>query len=87
MKGKSYLAMFLFMAVGAVCGGLFGDFLITIPQLAEMVTPLSRQYTVFDFAPATMNLYIIKLSLSFCFQPSFFSLIGAGLGIYLYKRF
>ena len=60
-----------------------------IDQLAlqGLVPYLVHTYPVFDMDPATINLYVIKLTFGISFAPNLMSILGIVLAIFLFRRY
>lgn len=85
MKGYGFLI--LFVVTGAVLGGILGEVIKDIDSFATIAPYLVKTYSVIDMSPVVINLYVIKLSLGFVFQPNLISIFGVLAAIFLFKRF
>lgn len=77
----------LYVMIGAILGGLLGQLLTQVNALSGFMPYLVQTYPVFDMAPATLNLYVIQLTLGLAFAPNLISIMGVILAIYLFRRF
>lgn len=85
MKGYGFLI--LFVVTGAVLGGILGEVIKDIDSFSTIAPYLVKTYSVIDMSPVVINLYVIKLSLGFVFQPNLISIFGVLAAIFLFKRF
>jgi hypothetical protein len=85
--GRSYGTCILFVIVGAVLGGILGEIMKNIEALSGLVPYLVQTYPVFDMAPASINLYVIKLQMGVAFAPNLMSILGIILAIVLFKKY
>jgi hypothetical protein len=76
----------LFVIIGAILGGILGEVLKNVPSLAG-VMPFLVTSPVFDMAPVTINLYVVKLTVGLAFMPNLMSMLGIILAIVLYRRY
>ena len=77
----------LFVVVGAILGGLLGNLLSKVDALSGFMPYLTESYPVFDMAPVTVNLYVIKLTVGLAFMPNFMSILGIVLALFLFRRY
>ncbi len=84
---RGWLLLVLFLIIGAVFGGVVGDFLATLNIFSGVMPYLNKQYVLLNIPPLTVDLYIAKIVGGLVFQPSLMSIIGMLLGIYFYSRF
>lgn len=78
--------LILFVVTGAVCGGILGEIIRSVPVFESVAPYLIQTYSIVDVVPTTINLYVIKLSLGFTLQPNLISLLGVIIAIFLFKR-
>lgn len=77
----------LYIAIGALLGGLLGELMKMSDMLAGVVPYLVTSYPVFDMAPVTLNLYVFRLTLGLAFEPNLMSLLGVVLAVYIFKKY
>ena len=58
-----------------------------VPSLAGVMPFLVTTSPVFDMAPVTINLYVVKLTVGLAFMPNLMSILGIILAIVLYRRY
>ena len=58
-----------------------------MPSLAGVMPFLVTTSPVFDMAPVTINLYVVKLTVGLAFMPNLMSMLGIILAIVLYRRY
>jgi hypothetical protein len=85
--GRNYGMCVLFVVVGAILGGILGELMKNIDALQGIVPYLVQTYPVFDMKPATINLYVIQLTLGLSFAPNLMSILGIVLAIWLFRRY
>lgn len=89
MRGGSrgYGMCILFVVVGAVLGGLIGDWLRQVDALSGVIPYLVQTYPVLNLPAVSINLYVIQLSFGFIFSPNLMSILGVVLAIFLFRRY
>ena len=85
MKGYGFLV--LFVVTGAVLGGMLGEVIKDIDIFSGVAPYLVKTYSIIDMSPTVVNLYVIKLSIGFIFEPNLISIFGVLAAIFLFKRF
>ncbi|WP_302165844.1 DUF4321 domain-containing protein [Mitsuokella multacida] len=85
--GRGYGICILFVIIGAILGGILGEVLKNVPSLAGVMPFLVTTSPVFDMAPVTINLYVVKLTVGLAFMPNLMSMLGIILAIVLYRRY
>ena len=85
--GRNYGMCILFVVVGAILGGILGELIRGMDAMQGLVPYLVHTYPVFDMEPATINLYVIKLTIGFSFAPKLMSILGIVLAVFLFRRY
>jgi hypothetical protein len=83
---KNNFWFFLFLAAGAIIGGLLGDALQASQFFGAGTEFLVHKYQVLSIPPVTIDLYIAQLSVGFSFSPNLVSIIGMVLAMILFKH-
>ncbi|WP_407400501.1 DUF4321 domain-containing protein [Anaerovibrio sp.] len=84
---RSYGTLIVFVIIGAILGGIIGDLLTGVDALASVMPYLVHTYPVLDMTPATLNLYVIKLTVGLSFTPNLMSILGMVIAIILFRRY
>ena len=74
----------LFVIIGAILGGILGELLKNVPSLEGVMPYLVTTFPVFDMAPVTIDLYVIRLTVGLAFMPNLMSMLGIVVAIALY---
>ena len=77
----------LFVIIGAILGGILGELLKNVPSLEGVMPYLVTTFPVFDMAPVTIDLYVIRLTVGLAFMPNHMSMLGIVVAIALYRRY
>lgn len=85
--GRNYGLCVLFVVVGAILGGILGELMKGLDAFQGLVPYLVHTYPVFDMQPATINLYVIQLTIGFSFAPNLMSILGIVLAVWLFRRY
>ena len=85
--GRSYGTCILFVVIGAILGGILGELLRNVAALQGVIPYLVQTYPVFDMQPVTVNLYVLRLTVSLAFAPNLMSILGIVLAIILFRRY
>lgn len=86
-KGSGWVVLVLFLIIGAVLGGVIGEFMSRMAIFADIAPYLVKHYVLLDLPPLTVDLYIAKVVCGLVLQPSLMSILGMLLGMFLYRRF
>lgn len=84
---RSYGTLIVFVIIGAILGGIIGDLLTGVDALSGVIPYLVHTYPVLDMTPATLNLYVIKLTVGLSFTPNLMSILGMVIAIILFRRY
>ncbi len=84
--GKSLGLIALFLVLGAIIGGIIGELIAGFP-LGGVTPYLVKTYQIFDLAPVTINLYVVKFVVGLSFHPNLISLLGMVGAYFLVRRF
>ena len=79
--------LLLFLLTGALLGGLLGEVLAGSPALSEIAPYLVKKYTIFEMAPASINLFVAQIKLGLVLQPNLISVLGIIIALFLFRRF
>ena len=77
----------LFVIIGAILGGILGELLKNVPSLEGVMPYLVTTFPVFDMAPVTIDLYVIRLTVGLAFMPNLMSMLGIVVAIALNRRY
>lgn len=86
-KSKGWFILVLFLIIGAVLGGVLGEYMSRVALFADLAPYLAKHYVLLDVPPLTIDLYIAKVVGGLVLQPTLMSILGMLLGIFLYRRF
>ncbi len=86
-KTKGILVLMLFLLTGALLGGLLGEVLAGSSALSEIAPYLVKKYTIFEMAPASINLFVAQIKLGLVLQPNLISVLGIIIALFLFRRF
>lgn len=79
MKKNGWILL-IFIVLGLLAGALVARWLAPVPGLSFLTKPIEASWS-----PA-MDLYVLDFNLSINLQFSLFSLIGAIIAIWLYRK-
>ena len=82
---KSPWMMFLFIIVGGLLGGVFGEILRVLAPQGAIQSLLATALSPGINPPLTLDFVLFKLTLGFIFKMNLLSFLGIFLGVYLYK--
>ncbi len=83
---KGWFVFFLFMATGAIVGGLLGDAMLASNALGGGTSFLVQKYQVLNIPPAVIDFYVMKITVGFVFQPNLVAIIGMVIALLLFNR-
>lgn len=86
-KTKGIVVLVLFLLTGALLGGLLGEVIAGTPALSGLSPYLTQKHTLFEMAPANINLFVMQLKLGLVLQPNLISVLGIASAIFLFRRF
>lgn len=86
MFRHGFLALLLFLAAGALLGGIFGQLLNQV-SLAGIMPYFTETYEIFNFKDIYLNLAIMQIHFGVRFAPNLISIIGILIAAWLYHRF
>ena len=85
--GRGKGICFVFIMVGAVLGGLFGEALLGVGAISDVMRQLTGTYPLFVLPPTQLNLFVVCLTVGFSFTPNIMSLLGVVVALVLYRRY
>jgi len=83
-KNIGLLVVFIF--IGAMVGGVLGEILIAISNEGPLRNIFTQGFNIGINPPITFDLRIISFTTGFTFKANLLTLLGAILGIYIYKH-
>lgn len=83
---KGFLPLLLFLAAGALIGGILGQ-LLEGANFVSLMPYLTRTFEIFDLKDIILNLGILQLHFGIRFAPNLISIIGILIAFWLYKKF
>ncbi len=85
--GSGYGFCILFIVIGAILGGILAELMKGVDVLSGLVPFLVTGFPVFDVAPFTVNLYVIRFTIGLSFAPNLMSILGVVLAIILFRKY
>ncbi len=83
---KGFFSFLLFLAAGALIGGLLGQ-LLGGANLVGLMPFLTETYEIFDIQKISLNLGIMQIHFGIRFAPNLISILGILIAAWLYKKF
>ena len=83
---KDRFWFFLFLAAGAIIGGLLGNFLDASQFFGAGTAFLIHKYQVLNIPPVDVDLYIAKITFGFTFSPNLVAIIGMILALVIFQH-
>ena len=87
VSGRGYGFCILFIVIGAILGGILGELLKGVHALSGVMPYLVTTYPVFDIAPFTVNLYVLRFTMGLAFAPNLMSILGVVLAVFLFRKY
>lgn len=81
----SFWMLLLFLAAGALLGGILGQLLNQI-SLAGIMPYLTETYEIFDFQNIHLNLAVIEIDFGIRFAPNLISILGILLAAWIFHK-
>jgi hypothetical protein len=78
--------LLLFLAVGALLGGVLGEILRAVSPEGPIQNIFVQGFDLGLHPPVTLDLRLFSLTLGFTVKANLLTLLGAILGIYLYRQ-
>ena len=87
INGRSVGMCALYVAVGAIVGGLVSVLIRNVDALAGLAPYLASETPVFSIAPFTLDLFVFQITLGLAFTPNLMAGIGMVLGFLAFRKF
>ena len=85
-RSKSWFVFFLFMATGAIVGGLLGDAMLSSQAFGSGTAFLVQKYQVLNIQPVAIDFYVMKITIGFAFTPNLVAILGMVIALLLFNR-
>lgn len=85
-RPHGFLSLLLFLAAGALIGGIIGQLLGQI-SLAGIMPYLTETFEIFNFKDIYLNLAVLQIHFGIRFAPNLICIIGILVAAWLYNRF
>ena len=86
INGRSVGMCALYIAVGAIAGGLVSVLIRSIDAFAGLAPYLANTTEIFAIAPLTIDLFVVQITLGFAFTPNLLAALGMVLGIVAFRK-
>lgn len=87
-NAKSGGILVLFLIIGAMFGGILGEFAANSNNAPDALVPyLIKTFPIFDMTPVSIDLYVMKLIVGVSFYPNLASILGMVVAIFFWYRF
>lgn len=83
---KGWFVFFLFLATGAIVGGLLGDAMMASSAFGSGTSFLVQKYQVLNIPPAVIDFYVMKITIGFAFTPNLVAIVGMLVAMILFNR-
>lgn len=83
---KGWFMFFLFMATGAIVGGLLGDAMVSSNAFGPGTNFLVHKYQILNIPPAVIDFYVMKITVGFAFSPNLVAILGMLVALLLFNR-
>lgn len=83
---KNIWFLLLFIFIGALLGGVLGEILRAISPEGPLRNTFTGGFHIGINPPVTIDLRIISFTIGFTLRANLLTLLGAILGIYIYKH-
>ncbi len=83
---KGWFVFFLFIATGAIVGGLLGDAMLSSQAFGSGTSFLVQKYQVLNIQPAVIDFYVMKITVGFAFTPNLVAILGMVVALFLFNR-
>lgn len=82
---KTLWLLLLFILIGALLGGILGEILKTISPEGPLRNIFTHGFHIGITPPITFDLRVISFTIGFTLRANLLTILGAILGIYIYK--
>lgn len=83
---KGFFPLLLFLAAGALIGGILGQVMEGV-NFVGLMPYLTKTFEIFDLKDIFLNLGIIQFHFGLRFAPNLISIAGILIATWLYKKF
>ncbi len=83
---RRWFVFFLFMATGAIIGGMLGDAMMASQVFGSGTSFLVQKFQVLNIPPAVIDFYVMKITVGFVFSPNLVAILGMILAMLLFNR-
>lgn len=83
---RRWFVFFLFMATGAIIGGMLGDAMVSSQLFGSGTSFLVQKFQVLNIPPAVIDFYVMKITIGFVFSPNLVAILGMILAMFLFNR-
>ena len=82
---KGFFSFLLFLAAGALIGGMLGQFLGS-GDFAPLMPFFTETFEIFNLKDIALNLGIMQIHFGIRFAPNLISIVGILIAAWLYKK-
>jgi len=86
-KTKNIGVFLMFLILGGIIGGILGELIADSSWLSGIAPYVVKKFLIFDMAPFTINLFVLKLKFGLELQPNLISILGMVIAILLFRKF
>lgn len=83
---KRWFVFFLFMATGAIIGGMLGDAMVASQVFGSGTSFLVQKFQVLNIPPVVIDFYVMKITVGFVFSPNLVAILGMIIALLLFNR-
>ena len=83
---KGWFVFFLFMATGAIIGGMLGEAMMSSQVFGSGTSFLVQKYQVLNIPPVVIDFYVMKITVGFAFTPNLVAILGMIIALLLFNR-
>jgi hypothetical protein len=79
--------LLVFLAVGAIVGGLLGELMRQTEAFAGLVPYVASETPVFAVAPFELNLFVFRFTMGISFSPNLMAGLGMIAAIFAFRKY
>ena len=83
---RRWFVFFLFMATGAIIGGMLGEAMMSSQVFGSGTSFLVQKFQVLNIQPVVIDFYVMKITVGFVFSPNLVAIVGMIIAMLLFNR-